>query len=203
MDFGPVYIIFMEKFGFDMKIAVYLGSHRGNDPVYCETAYELGLRLARKGIGVVYGGARVGTMGELARGVADGGGECIGVYPKGFRGRPAVAREGIEVKQEGLTDFIEVDGFPQRKQMMEDLSDCCVALPGSWGTLDELFAYTTSTQLEFNGGKRLFVLNIKGFYDDLKRQILKMNEEGFIDAGALGLITFCDSVDELLSKLGE
>ena len=184
-----------------MKVAVYLGSHEGKDPIWCETAYELGLKLAQRGIGVVYGGASAGTMGALARGVAAGGGECIGVYPKGFKGRPAVARQGIEIKQEGLSRFIEVDGFPQRKQMMEDLSDCCVALPGSWGTMDELFAYTTSTQLEFNGGKRVFVLNIRGFYDSLRQQIMRMNAEGFIDDGALGLITFCDTVEDFLGKI--
>lgn len=184
-----------------MKIAVYLGSHDGNNPVYCETAYELGRRLALQGIGIVYGGAKIGTMAALARGAASEGGECIGVYPKGFKGRPIVARQGIEIKQDGLSRFIEVDGFPQRKQMMEDLSDCCVALPGSWGTMDELFAYTTSTQLQFNGGKRLFVLNVNGFYDNLRKQISKMFEEGFIDEEALGLITFCDTVDELMELL--
>ena len=184
-----------------MKIAVYLGSHEGKDPVYCKSAYELGRRLAMKGIGIVYGGARVGTMGALARGAASAGGECIGVYPKGFKGRPDVARQGLEIKQEGLSRFIEVEGFPQRKQLMEDLSDCCVALPGSWGTMDELFAYTTSTQLEFNGGKKLFVLNINGFYDDLKHQIRKMYEEGFIDESAVDLIRFCDSIDELMERL--
>ena len=184
-----------------MKIAVYLGSHDGNNPIYCESAYELGRRLALKGIGIVYGGAKVGTMGALASGAAAEGGECIGVYPKGFKGRPVVARQGIEIKQEGLSQFIEVEGFPQRKQLMEDISDCCLALPGSWGTMDEMFAYTTSTQLGFNGGKRIFVLNINGFYDHLKAQILKMHEEGFIDEDATSLITFCNSIDELMEKL--
>ena len=181
-----------------MKIAVYLGSHDGFDPIYCETAFELGRKLALKGVGVVYGGASVGTMGALARGVEAGGGECIGVYPEGFQGRPDIKEKGLEIRQDGLSRFIIVKDFAERKQTMEDLSDCCVALPGSWGTMDELFTYTTSTQLGFNGGKKLFVLNTKGFYDDLKRLLDTMLREGFIEEYSRDLIHFCDTVDELL-----
>lgn len=184
-----------------MRIAVYLGSHDGHDPIFCENAFELGRRLAQQGIGIVYGGANVGTMGALARGAASEGGECIGVFPEGFKGRPDVAATGRNIRQNGLTDFVIVKNFAERKQMMEDLSDCCVALPGSWGTMDELFTYATSTQLNFNGGKRLFVLNTEGFYDGLKALIANMFSKGFIDDSAVGLITFCDTIDELLSLL--
>lgn len=184
-----------------MRVAVYLGSHEGRRPVYCETAFELGKKLAEKGIGIIYGGARVGTMGALAKGALSCGGECIGVYPEGFKGRPVVAAKRIEVRQEGLTELIYVKDFAERKQLMEDMSDCCVALPGSWGTMDELFAYTTSTQLGFNGGKRLFVLNVDGYYDDLRRLFQKMYDEGFVDGENQKLIRFCDTVDELIAQL--
>lgn len=184
-----------------MKIAIYLGSHDGNDPIYCRTAYELGRTLAQKGIGIVYGGANVGTMGSLARGAADAHGECIGVFPEGFKGRPVVAATGQNIRQEGLTDFLVVKNFAERKQVMEDMSDCCLALPGSWGTMDELFTYATSSQLLFNGGKRIFILNTKGFYDPLKAQIGRMYDEGFIDASARNLFIFCETIDDLIEAL--
>lgn len=181
-----------------MRVAVYLGSHDGNKPVYRDSAYEFGRRLAQEGIGVVYGGANIGTMGALAQGVASAGGECIGVYPEGFKGRPDVVAKGLEIRQQGLTDFVIVKDFAERKQKMEDMSDCCVALPGSWGTMDELFAYTTSSQLQFNGGKKIFILNVNGFYDNLKAQLEKMGEEGFVEGYSLDLIRFCNSVEELV-----
>lgn len=184
-----------------MRAAVYLGSHCGNSPVYCESAFELGRKLALKGIGVIYGGTNVGTMGALYRGVASAGGECIGIFPEGFKGRPALVHEGAQIMQEGLTQMISAKDFPERKRMMEDMSDCCIALPGSWGTMDELFAYATSTQLQMNGGKRVFVLNTCGYYDDLKAQLSKMDREGFIDADARNLIRFCDTLDELISLI--
>lgn len=184
-----------------MRIAIYLGSHDGNDPIYCETARELGRRLALRGIGIIYGGANVGTMGALASGAASEGGECIGVFPEGFKGRPIVAATGRNIRQEGLTDFVMVKNFAERKQVMEDMSDCCLALPGSWGTMDELFTYATSSQLLFNGGKKIYILNVKGYYDNLKAQIDKMDEEGFLDPGAISLFIFCDTVDELMERL--
>lgn len=184
-----------------MRIAVYLGSHPGFDPIYCETAYELGRKLALKGVGIVYGGASVGTMGALAKGAESAGGEIIGVFPEGFKGRPDIKAKGLEIRQTGLSQFILVKDFAERKQVMEDMSDCCVALAGSWGTMDEFFAYTTSTQLEFNGGKKLFVLNTKGFYDDLKRLLDKMLQEGFVEEYSRNLVRFCDTVDELVDSL--
>ena len=185
-----------------MRVAVYLGSHDGTLPAFCETAYALGRTLAQKGIGVVYGGANVGTMAALAEGVKSASGECIGVFPEGFKGRPDVARTGRDIRQDGLSQFIVVKDFAERKQTMEDLSDCCVALPGSWGTMDELFAYATSTQLGFNGGKGVYVLNVNGYYDSLAELIENMYRYGFVDDSARHLIRVCNSIDELLSYMG-
>lgn len=184
-----------------MRIAVYLGSHDGFDPIYRETAFELGRKLAQQGIGIVYGGASVGTMGALAKGAESAGGEIIGVFPEGFKGRPDIAVTGEEIKQKGLTQMIFVEDFAERKQKMEDLSDCCVILAGSWGTMDEFFAYSTSSQLEFNGGKKLYVLNTKGYYDDLLRLLDKMYQEGFVEGYSRDIVRFCDTVDELLTLL--
>lgn len=184
-----------------MRVAVYLGSHEGKKPVYCETAFELGRRLAREGYGVVYGGASVGTMGALAKGVISEKGECIGIYPNGFMGSPRIAQKRLEIRQDGLSNMIYVKDFAERKKLMEEMSDCCVALPGSWGTMDELFAYAISSQLGFNGGKPLFILNVDGYYEYLKCLIGKMVEEGFVDEINSNLIVFCDNVDEFIEKL--
>ena len=184
-----------------MKTAVYLGSHEGNDPIYMGTAYELGFRLAQEGIGVIYGGASIGTMGALAQGVADAEGECTGVFPEGFKGRPDVEAAGIDIRKSRLTEDIIVRDFSERKAVMERLSDCCIALPGSWGTLDELFTYATNTQLRFNGGKPLFVLNLEGYYDPLVTMVEKMLQEGFIDESSRNLLQFLPSVDAIVGAL--
>ena len=184
-----------------MRISVYLGSHAGKNPIYMQTARELGRRLAEEGIGVVYGGANVGTMGALADGVKEAGGECIGVYPEGFKGRPDVAARGERIREEGISQMIITKNFAERKQKMEDLSDCCVALAGSWGTLDELFTYTTNSQLRFNGGKPIFVLNTEGYYNTLEALLAHMYEEGFIDDYARGLIQFVKTPEELIGQL--
>lgn len=184
-----------------MRAAVYLGSHAGKSPIYMETAYELGARLAKAGIGLVYGGASIGCMEALSEGVASEGGECIGVFPQGFKGKPDVAAAGIDIRRAKLTRDIVVKDFPERKKMMESLSNFCIALPGSWGTMDELFAYGTSTQLGFNGGKPIFVLNLNGYYDPLRQQILKMYEEGFIDDWSLNMFCFVPTLDALFEEI--
>ena len=184
-----------------MRAAIYLGSHEGARPVYMQNAYELGRRLALEGIGVVYGGASIGTMGALSSGVASAGGECIGVFPEGFKGRPDVAEAGIDIRGSRLTQDIIVPDFATRKAEMERLSDLCIALPGSWGTLDELFTYATSTQLQFNGGKPLFVLNTDGYYDGLVQLVQKMYAEGFIEECTLSLLCFVPTVEELVEEV--
>ena len=184
-----------------MRIAVYLGSSPGKNPKYMETARELGRSLARRGIGVVFGGAGVGTMKALSEGVAEAGGECIGVFPQGFKGKPEVAAAGIDIRRCAITKEIIVKDFAERKATMGNLSDCCVALPGSWGTLDELFTYATESQLGFNGGKRIFVLNLDGYYDNIVAMVDKMLSEGFISECSYHLLTFVPTVEALLSML--
>ena len=184
-----------------MRIAVYLGSSRGRDPKYMEAAQETGRRLAQSGIGVVFGGAGVGTMKALSDGVAQAGGECIGVFPRGFKGKPEVAASGVNIHDCPVTREILVKDFAERKATMGELSDCCVALPGSWGTLDELFTYATETQLGFNGGKPLFVLNLDGYYDSLVSMVEKMYVEGFIYESSYHLLTFVPTVDALIEKV--
>lgn len=184
-----------------MKVAVYLGSRSGNGEKYLQAAYELGRRLAQEGIGVVYGGSCVGTMGALADGIASVGGECIGVFPKGFKGKPEVAAAGIDIKCKKLTQDIIVSDFSERKSTMEKISDCCVALPGSWGTLDEMFSYAVGSDLKANGGKKIFVLNLDGYYDALVAHVGKMLQEGFITEDSKSLLTFEPTVESLTDAL--
>ena len=185
------------------SVAVYLGSHEGNDPSFMRVAREFGRYLARGGYRLIYGGASVGTMGALANGCMEEGGECIGVFPVGFKGKPEIAAEGGEVAKKDLSRVIECANFKERKQIMEDESDCCVALPGSWGTLDELFTYASNSELKFNGGKKLFVLNSDGYFNPLKEMISNMYRNGFIQEYSTHLITFCDNLDELMGCLAE
>lgn len=183
------------------SVSVYLGSHSGNDPKFCAVANEFGRKLAEAGYTVVYGGSNAGTMGALAEGAIGAGGRCIGVFPRGFKGKPDLAAKGFSIEMQGLAEMIFTADFAERKKKMAELGDCCVALPGSWGTLDELFTYSTDSELKFNGGKPMFVLNLDGYYDPLKRMVENMYANGFILEHSIHLIRFCNSVDELMEAL--
>ncbi|MBQ7640617.1 MAG: TIGR00730 family Rossman fold protein [Bacteroidales bacterium] len=188
-----------ERAAFRPAISVYLGSHPGADVSFCENAFALGARLARAGYRLVYGGSNVGTMKALADGCLSEKGIAYGVFPRGFNGYPEDTwhRKG-NLLREDLTEVFYVVDLPERKRLMETLSDACIALPGSWGTLDELFCYAANSKLRFNGGKPLFVFNLNGYYDPLFGQIARMQEGGFIDRN---LITFCSTLEELFAAL--
>ena len=188
-----------ERAVFRPAVSVYLGSHPGADPSFCETAFALGARLAREGYRLVYGGSDVGTMKALADGCLSENGTVYGVFPRGFRGYPEDTwhKKG-NLLREGLTEAFYTADLPERKRLMETLSDACIALPGSWGTLDELFCYAANSKLGFNGGKPLFVFNLNGYYDPLIEQIARMYSCGFIDRN---LLTFCSTLDDLFAAL--
>ena len=182
-------------------ISVYLGSRPGADTSFCENAFALGARLAREGYRLIYGGSDVGTMKALADGCLSANGTAYGVFPLGFRGYPDVAwhKKG-NLLREGLSEVFYTPDLPERKRLMETLSDCCVVLPGSLGTLDELFCYAVNSKLGFNGGKPLYVLNLNGYYDPLREQIARILSAGFIDHSPL---TFCSTLDDLFAAFKE
>jgi hypothetical protein len=180
------------------RVAVYLGSAPSCKEVYKGLAYELGNRIARAGLVLIYGGAAVGTMGALADGALEAGGEVIGIFPKGFRGTKEVRESGLHVVQQGLSDFIEVAGFSERKQQMEDMSDGCIVLPGSFGTLDELFTYACNRAIDKHA-KPILVFNFEGYYDPLKQLLANMQEAGFMKPVMAGAVTFCDTIEEILA----
>jgi uncharacterized protein (TIGR00730 family) len=153
-----------------MRICVFCGSSNGSD-TYLEVARTVGRTLAERGIGVVYGGAKAGTMGAVADGALAAGGEVIGVIPKSL--------VDWEVAHDGLTEQHIVDGLHARKALMAELSDGFVALPGGVGTMEELFEVWTWAQLGLHN-KPVGLLDVNGFYDHLLRFTDTMVEEGFL-----------------------
>ncbi len=140
------------------RVCVYCGSSPGKDPQYLRSARAMGTELAKRGVTVVYGGGRAGLMGEVARAALDNGGQVIGVIPKALSDQELAFHE--------LTDLHVVDSMHERKAMMAELSDAFVALPGGYGTLEEIFEVLTWVQLGFHS-KPCGLLNINGYYDHL------------------------------------
>ena len=153
------------------SVAVYLGSSMGTDPDFAAAAKNLGRLLAARGIRLVYGGGRVGLMGVLADAVLRGGGEVIGVITR--------ALEDKEISHHGLMDLTVVRTMHERKAMMADKADAFVALPGGFGTCDELFEILTWGQLGIHA-KPCGILNIAGYFDALTVFLDHAVAEGFL-----------------------
>jgi uncharacterized protein (TIGR00730 family) len=154
-----------------MRIAVYCGANGGGDPLYREAAAELARYLVSEGIGIVYGGGRVGLMGAVADAALAAGGEVIGVIPQSLMDK--------ELAHMGATEMHVVSSMHERKQLMTDLCDGVIALPGGYGTLDELFEALTWQQLGFHG-KPIGLLNVAGFFDGLLTFIADACRAGFL-----------------------
>jgi len=140
------------------NICVYCGSSPGKNPAYSQAAVKLALALCEQNIGLVYGGGAIGVMGTVADAVLAAGGKAVGVIPK------ALAIK--EVAHDSLSELHVVASMHERKAMMADLADGFVALPGGWGTLEEIFEILTWAQLGFHD-KPCGLLNIEGYYDGL------------------------------------
>lgn len=181
-----------------MKVSVYLGSSTTCLEEYNTLAYELGFKLCKAGHTIVYGGSDVGTMKYLADGAEAANGTIIGVFPKGFRG--SVEVQGMKVVRDGLSDFIWTEDFAERKKVMEDLGDCCIVMPGSYGTLDELFTYACGRSISKHS-KQIYLLNHKGYYSPIGQLIENMSNAGFLKPSTIGIIEFCDDIDAILDKL--
>ena len=152
-------------------LCVYCGSNAGNDPAHADLARALGARMAADGIALVYGGGNVGLMGIVADAVLDGGGEVIGVIPQQL--------VDWEVAHRGLTRLDVVDSMHARKQRMFELADGFVALPGGFGTLDEMFEMLTWRQLGL-GKKPCAFLEANGFWQPLMAMLDRMVAERFL-----------------------
>jgi uncharacterized protein (TIGR00730 family) len=174
------------------RIVVFCGSSSGTDPIFETRAYETGKLLAQLGIGLVYGGARVGLMGAVADGALAHGGEVIGVLPRFLSGK--------EIGHAGLTDLIIVDNMHERKTKMHELSDGVIALPGGFGTMEEVFEMVTWGQLGLHR-KPVGVLNVDGFYNDLAELLQTMVTKGFLKQENQRMLLFADTIEELLEKM--
>lgn len=140
------------------RICVFCGSSPGVDPAFAEAAARVGGELAERGVGLVYGGGNVGLMGAVADAALKAGGEVIGVIPE--------ALEGKELAHRGVTELRVVASMHERKALMEELSDGFIALPGGFGTFEELCEILTWSQLGIHR-KPVGILNVSRYYDHL------------------------------------
>ena len=175
-------------------ICVFCGSSPGALPEYTEAARELGVALAKNGIGLVYGGARVGMMGAIASAVMKADGEVIGVMPKSLVEK--------EVAYVGITDLRIVNSMHERKALMSELSDGFIALPGGLGTIEEIFEVLTWSQLGIQK-KPCGFLNVSNYYDKLVEFIDHAVEQEFIGPGSRKLIIVDETPEGLLKKFEE
>jgi uncharacterized protein (TIGR00730 family) len=172
------------------SICVYCGSNAGNKPVYAQRAQALGARIASEGLQLVYGGGNVGLMGIVADAVLANGGEVIGVIPEQL--------VQWEVAHKGVTRLEVVANMHERKARMFDLSDAFVALPGGFGTLDEMFEMLTWRQLGL-GKKPCAFLDVDGFYAPLMGMIDRMVEERFLHAEQRLDLWYGEDIDTLFA----
>ncbi len=174
------------------RLAVYCGSASPQDPRYMELARDVGAGLAERGIGVVYGGGRLGLMGAVASAALQAGGEVIGVIPD--------ALANSEVANHDCTELHTVGGMHERKQKFTDLSDGFVTIPGGVGTMDELWEAVSWAQLGYHT-KPVGLLNAFGFYDHLIAFNRQMAEVGFVRPAHQGIIIAEGTLSALLDKM--
>jgi uncharacterized protein (TIGR00730 family) len=174
-----------------VRVCVYCGSSAGNDPRFAAVARAFGAALARAGIGVVYGGGRVGLMGAVADAALEAGGEVIGVIPRFLQERE-VAHHGVDLRV--------VESMHERKQLMSELSDAFVALPGGFGTFEEFFEIVTWVQLRLLDAPCI-IANVGGYYDALVALIDGAVANGFINASNRTIVESYANLDEVIARL--
>ena len=174
------------------RLAVYCGSATPDDPRYIELAREVGRTLAERGIGVVYGGGKLGLMGAVADAALAAGGEVIGVIPE--------ALVNSEVAHRGCTELHVVSGMHERKLAFTNLSDGFLTIPGGVGTMDELWEAVSWAQLGYHA-KPVGLLNSFGFYDQLLAFNHHMIAVGFIRPAHAGIIMAESELDLLLTRM--
>lgn len=174
------------------SIVVYCGSNPGKKALYAEAAYELGAVVAKRNIKLIYGGGNMGLMGRVADGAMDNAGFVTGIIPN-FLAK-------LEVAHKTLSELHFVDTMHERKAKMVSMSDGVIALPGGYGTFDELFEILTWAQLRIFHGP-VGLLNVNGFYDLLLLQLDKMVEEGFLRPDNRALLVVAEDPATLLEKM--
>jgi len=174
------------------SLCVYCGSRHGARPAYAEAARALGRAIGSRGWQLVYGGGRVGLMGEVADATLASGGRTVGVIPESLKQR--------EVGHAGLHELHVVPTMHLRKQMMAERADAFIALPGGIGTLEELYEVWTWRQLGYHD-QPIGLLNVDGYYDDLLRFMAGTVEQGFLSAPQHGVLQVGTDPEQLLLRL--
>lgn len=174
------------------NLCVYCGSSAGNREEYTVAAKQLAATLLEHNIGLVYGGGNVGLMGVIADTMIEGGGHVTGVIPASLMEK--------EVGHNGLTELHVVADMHERKAMMASLSDGYVAMPGGWGTLEELFEMMTWLQLGFHT-KPCAVYNVVGYFDSLLAFLANARDEGFVKPLHHDMLLASDDPQELIDLL--
>ncbi|HBL80109.1 MAG TPA: TIGR00730 family Rossman fold protein [Aequorivita sp.] len=176
------------------KICVFCGSSDGNDLAITDAAVKLGEIFAERNITLVYGAAKIGVMGTIAKSVLDNNGKVIGIIPNFLKKK--------EVVHLGLTELITTENMHERKLKMHEQSDGFIALPGGMGTLEELFEIITWLQLGLHQ-KPIGLLNINGFYNDLIKMLETMVRKGFLSIDNYNLLLVDSDINRLLKKMEE
>ena len=177
----------------ERRLAVFCGAHTGNGSAFIDIASGVALEMVRRGLGIVYGGGRVGLMGVIADTALEAGGEVIGVIPESLA--------SDEIAHSGLTQLHVVGSMHERKALMADLSEGFLALPGGFGTMDEFCEILTWKQLRIHD-KPVGMLNVDGYYDELLALFDKMVSLGFVTVKNRGLMRSAPTICELLDLLG-
>jgi len=174
------------------SISVFCGSSEGNDNYIISQSYSLGVEFAKNDITLVYGAARIGIMGQVAKGVIDNNGKTIGVIPEFLKLK--------EVYHRNLSELIVTENMHQRKVIMYEKSDGFIILPGGFGTMDEFFEITTWGQLGLHS-KPIGILNLNGFYDDLIALAFTMIKKGFLKQSNFEAVVIDTTIKGLLDKM--
>jgi uncharacterized protein (TIGR00730 family) len=174
------------------SVAVFCGSSNGFDVLHKHSAYEAGAAIAKDGLKLIYGGARVGLMGAVAYGALSCDGEVVGVIPGFLKTK--------EIANLDLSELIVVDTMHERKLIMHELSDAIIALPGGWGTMEELMEMLTWAQLGLHS-KPIGLLNTAGFYDGLLQLVDSMQSGGFLRPEYAAMLLVEEDIDSLLAAL--
>ncbi len=173
-------------------VALYCGSRAGNKPVYLEKAIHLSQGLAEHGFGLVYGGASIGLMGQVADAMIQHGGEAVGVIPEFML--------DYEIARNQLTELHVVTSMHQRKAMMAERACAFVALPGGLGTFEEILEIATWGQLNQHQ-KPMMLYNVNGFYDALIAQLDRAVEDGFLPPQHRAKLIICEHEEEIYTTL--
>jgi uncharacterized protein (TIGR00730 family) len=185
-------IWFIERLLIMKCVCVFAGSSPGKRPIYQEEALKLGQALVARGLALVYGGGSVGLMGILADAVLGAGGEAIGVIPQGLLLREEAHRH--------LTKLYTVKSMHERKALMSNQADAFIALPGGFGTFDELFEIITWAQLGIHQ-KPIGLLNVANYFTPLLTLVQHASDEGFIAPVYTGLLQARETVGDVLDAL--